>query len=1251
MTVRGSDPDYVDGQTVSCGHCGKRLTVRHHVGEVAVAVASELETTALRCTQCGFITCQTCAAGGEEWALLTCPSCHAPGGPYFFLKGTAETPHSLSRATASPDVGAGGREMRVFVSSTFRDMQAEREVLVKKVFPRIRSVCAERSVVWSEVDLRWGITDEQIVAGQLLPLCLAEIDRCRPYFIGILGDRYGYVPDRIDPEIEQQHPWLRDRTGRSLTELEMLHGVLNDPSQARHALFYFRDPQDIDSIGGTIRADVATDDADAARKLASLKQRIRDAHASGALAVAPRENYTSPEALGAMVLDDLTALVDSRFPAGHVPNSVARQRLEQQAFANSHTRALIERPACQRRLDEFAAGDGESPLVVVGDAGSGKTALLAEWSNGVRSTHPDWTVVTHFIGGTTDSANWVEMLRQIMSTLCDTLSLSRDVPFTTRTVRDEFPGWLRDAARRQRIVLVIDGLDRLVDRDGALDLAWLPKTWPAQLRLILATRPGRSLAEIDRRGWSTPDSRMTMAPFTSEERRLALDSFLALYRKSLSAPLVQAIVSAPQCANPLFLRVVLDELRQFGHHEQLAERVAGYLQATDFQALFTRVLDRWLEDFSGPHDIVRESLCLIGASRRGLAEGELLDVIETATPLPRMEWSAFMLAAENLLVNRGGRLAFASTELEAVVRARWLDRPETMTAYRRRLATFFHERAALDDRRIDELPWLLCEIEDWDRLRDVLTDIPTFLRLRRTRNRQALMHYWAALAPHGNAALAYDTALDAWERSAPRSPSNVADVLNQIGIFHDDRGDVRAAERALRRSLDILRTVPRTSALDIATREGNLAQVLWKAGDAAAAEPLMRTALRRVQNAGSSATSDIATAMNNLGRFLQERNQLEKAEPLLVDAVRLWQRANGVHDPKVAIALANLALVYSDTGRFTEAEEALTQSLAIGERAFGRDNPRLTPALNDLASVLHARRRTKDAFDTIERALAIDRAAYGASHAAVERDLSTYGTLLFDEGRLDDAEGALTEALEIAARVYGPDHAETATALDNLGALLATTDRADQGEPMIRRALEIHRRRLGEDHPLVANDLNSLATALIAAGRPADAEEPSRQHLVLLLRWSQTNRAPHPKLQTAIDNHLDTLAACGVNRADAHRKVIELADAYGIRLGQADVTPPSPAAASAGAGSTTRATSAGSADGSERMRPLQAITELVEISRSDGFRSETRDAPFDDEGRHQRARVIGLRLRARGHGVGAADLRCGVHACRCHGRR
>ena len=111
---------------------------------------------------------------------------------------------------------------------------------------------------WSEVDLRWGVTDEQKAEGAVLPICLAEIDRSRPYFVGLLGQRYGWVPDELPADLAAQMGWLADATDRSVTELEILHGVLNDAQAAGHAYFYLRDPQWVDALAPEERATYAT---------------------------------------------------------------------------------------------------------------------------------------------------------------------------------------------------------------------------------------------------------------------------------------------------------------------------------------------------------------------------------------------------------------------------------------------------------------------------------------------------------------------------------------------------------------------------------------------------------------------------------------------------------------------------------------------------------------------------------------------------------------------------------------------------------------------------------------------------------------------------------------------------------------------------------------------------------------------------------------------------------------------------------
>ena len=83
------------------------------------------------------------------------------------------------------------RNARIFLSSTFRDFGEERDLLVRKVFPSLRERLRDRFVELVGVDLGWGSTADQAERGEVLPICLAEIDRARPFFVGLLGERYG----------------------------------------------------------------------------------------------------------------------------------------------------------------------------------------------------------------------------------------------------------------------------------------------------------------------------------------------------------------------------------------------------------------------------------------------------------------------------------------------------------------------------------------------------------------------------------------------------------------------------------------------------------------------------------------------------------------------------------------------------------------------------------------------------------------------------------------------------------------------------------------------------------------------------------------------------------------------------------------------------------------------------------------------------------------------------------------------------
>src|SRR5262249_14049485 len=157
--------------------------------------------------------------------------------------------------------------------------------------------------------------------------CLDVIARCRPFFICVLGERYGWIPDELPAHLMERERWLTSPRGRSVTELEILHGVLNNSEMADHAYFYFRDPAYVESLPAERHADFREPTLDGRRKLADLKARIR------ASKLPVRENFRDATALGNLLLADFTALIDRLFPESAIPDPLQVEGALHGAFA------------------------------------------------------------------------------------------------------------------------------------------------------------------------------------------------------------------------------------------------------------------------------------------------------------------------------------------------------------------------------------------------------------------------------------------------------------------------------------------------------------------------------------------------------------------------------------------------------------------------------------------------------------------------------------------------------------------------------------------------------------------------------------------------------------------------------------------------------------------------------------------------------------------------------------------------------
>ncbi|MEA2099986.1 MAG: DUF4062 domain-containing protein [Campylobacterota bacterium] len=90
------------------------------------------------------------------------------------------------------------KTFRLFLSSTFNDMRAERDALQATVFPRLRAYCDEHGFSFSPIDLRWGVSSEAGDDQKTMQICIDEVQRCKnalnPHFAIMLGERYGWIP-------------------------------------------------------------------------------------------------------------------------------------------------------------------------------------------------------------------------------------------------------------------------------------------------------------------------------------------------------------------------------------------------------------------------------------------------------------------------------------------------------------------------------------------------------------------------------------------------------------------------------------------------------------------------------------------------------------------------------------------------------------------------------------------------------------------------------------------------------------------------------------------------------------------------------------------------------------------------------------------------------------------------------------------------------------------------------------------------
>lgn len=510
----------------------------------------------------------------------------------------------------------------LFVSSTFHDMQRERDILSRLVLPALRQEAETADAPLVEIDLRWGVTQTMAQDGGAVRICLDQVERCAPRIIGMIGERVGWVPEErflaaAAPDF--QH-WLPGDFG--LTGMEMAFAASFAQGGGPRMPVFLRDPALSDELGF---------EPDAPERMVELRAWVEGCPALNPIHYATLEEFTEAARaeIGAL-LRATRNMTDPGEPA--LEASIDR----------AHTRAALTR-ACKRH----------GRAVLTGAEGAGLSWIARQWATEVAGANA-------FHDGRRHAAE--EIFARI--------DLPAERPKPGLIAR--FLRWIGSTVRRpQAGRIVIDHFDSGFRTSTHASLAALDPPPPSQM-LVVVTRSPRLISEAQAAGWPVVEA----GPPPPEACAAFGRAHLARFGKTLTSEQTDRLLGAPWLSNLHILRLVLDELRRHGRMEDLTARLDALVQCHTPQSVIGEITDglgaALPDPWSEPLPVFMAALAL---SLRGLDENACRRLyaacaeMGTTDALPPHLWSAMRTSFGAALNDRAGRVDIGGVAMLSYVQA------------------------------------------------------------------------------------------------------------------------------------------------------------------------------------------------------------------------------------------------------------------------------------------------------------------------------------------------------------------------------------------------------------------------------------------------------------------------------------------------------------------------------------------------------------------------------------------------------
>ena len=902
---------------------------------------------------------------------------------------------------------AENRQIRVFISSTFQDMEGERSYLINRTFPKLRDLASKRGVTLTELDLRWGITDEESKSGRVVDICLREIENSIPFFIGIIGNRYGWVPEKKDigDGVTERFPsvthYLKDHL--SVTEMEMQFGVL-EREEDMHAFFYIKEPE-VDPENPVM--------------LRRLKEAVKASRY-------PVSTYTSLEDLGQQVETAFVSLLDQLFPdeglTGH-----QKDKMTQYSFIRKLIQTYVKNQESFDYLTRFAEDPERDHLVVTGDSGMGKSALLANWAK--ENEHNEhFTVIPYFLsnGGNQSSSSILNYIAEEISARCGLHIANGADHDTMERLLQEF-----STRKNDKLVIIIDAINQIADVKQAKLLNWLP-AFPKNVKVIVSSlRTDQTMEALLNRNYHVYE----LSHLEEGQRRQLVEEYLRdNYSKHLEDDLISRIIKDPQCENTLVLKTLLDEIICTGRHDVLDKQIDYYLNSSSVAEFYEKVIMRFEKEFG--HQFVRKVLGLLAVSRNGLTEQQIIRM----TGIKPLDWSAFYCSFSTHLNNQSGRLVFTHNYITSTVQHRYLDNdPEFERGCRLTIANDLLEEQ--NDYAFQEVPFQLDKLKDWDRLHDYIAT-HRYLVYCMDFDEVEIGTYWRHIFEARP-----DYELEDYLKDCPNNQEEAIQFYIRLLRLCVVLFKIKPKRVFIKNLESILQKHPET-----ATPKAYQALSGSFSGpeDGMTIKDAQRYAEKSLEICRDK--NDIPGVIQSLklmgSAYYGEHARDEKNISAKRNAFEAWKKArdlsielHGELHPLVMDGYKDMAIMCDDPA---EAERLALKGLELGIMLFGKDHPLLGRPYHYVGCVYRDMGRWEDALHYFREAYRVWLPAYGINHEIMVSSHGNQGMCLWKLGQLEEALECYNTSIRILPIIYEAPHHDRAVTQFNRARILLELGRTDE---------------------------------------------------------------------------------------------------------------------------------------------------------------------------------------------------------------